>query len=141
MKVTEFAVKVGTTPDTVRYYSRVSLLKPGKDHNGYKRFSSRDVARMKFILNARHLGFSVADIKNILSEADKGNPACPLVREIIHTRLQETQKQFADMLLVRAKMTQAVEQWQNMEDKAPTSEMICHLIDSIFPDNGTGDAI
>lgn len=140
MKVSEFALKVGTTPDTVRYYARIALLNPLKDQNGYKQFSAGDVARMKFILNARQLGFSVADITQILAEADKGKTACPLVRELIQTRLIETERQFHEMQCLRSRMSQAVKHWQAMADKAPTSDMICHLIDQFFTDRPIEDS-
>ena len=36
MKVAELAKSLGTTADTVRYYTRLGLLKPAKSVNGYK---------------------------------------------------------------------------------------------------------
>jgi len=131
MKVTELAKELNTTADTVRYYTRLNLLKPGKLVNGYKYYSSSEVARLKFILGARQLGFSVKDIQQIFSDADHGKSACPLVRSIIKTRLDETEQQFQAMLTLRHNMTNALVQWEKMEDKAPSKHMVCHLIESI----------
>lgn len=129
MTVTELAIIQGTTPDTVRYYTRLKLLHPKKSINGYKHYSERDAKRMKFILSARHLGFAVADIEQILGEAERGHSACPLVRTLIKNRLAETERQFQAMLALRNNMTLAIEQWEEMADKAPTSDMVCHLIE------------
>ena len=49
MKVTEIAKQLNTTSDTVRYYTRLNLLKPGKLVNGYKYYSDSEVSRLKFI--------------------------------------------------------------------------------------------
>jgi DNA-binding transcriptional MerR regulator len=137
MKVTELAKSLDTTSDTVRYYTRLKLLKPVKSVNGYKFYSEKEVLRLKFILSARKLGFSVEDIKQILTEAKEGNSACPLVRSLIKERLEETEKQFQAMLTLRLKMTRAVSQWEKMDDKAPTSQMVCHLIESFEQVNKT----
>ena len=98
MKVTQLANKLATTADTVRYYTRLKLLNPIKSSNGYKFYSAKDESRLSFILSVRKLGFTVADIQQILAEADNGKAACPLVREVIKERLAETEKQFQAML-------------------------------------------
>ena len=130
MKVAELAKSLGTTADTVRYYTRLELLKPAKSVNGYKLYSNKEVSRLKFILSARNLGFSVADIKEIINESEDGKSACPLVRSLIKERLEETEKQFQAMLALRGKMSSALSQWEEMEDKAPTANMVCHLIEN-----------
>ena len=130
MKVAELAKSLGTTADTVRYYSRLGLLKPAKSVNGYKLYSNKEVSRLKFILSARNLGFSVVDIKEIINESEDGKSACPLVRSLIKERLEETEKQFQAMLALRGKMSSALSRWEEMEDKAPTANMVCHLIEN-----------
>lgn len=95
----------------------------------HKFYSTKDASRLRFILSARHLGFSVEDIKQILREADNGKTACPLVRTLIARRLAETERQFKAMLLLRQNMMLAVRKWGAMGDKAPSSHVVCHLIE------------
>jgi DNA-binding transcriptional MerR regulator len=130
MKVSELAKAFSTTVDTVRYYTRLKMLNPIKSENGYKYYPPSETSRFKFILRARQLGFSVSDIQCIIDEASHGKAACPLVRSLIKERLAETEKQFQEMLTIRKKMRDALFQWESKEDKAPTSTMVCHLIDS-----------
>tara|TARA_R110001583_G_scaffold7248_3_gene36162 strand:+ start:1316 stop:1741 length:426 start_codon:yes stop_codon:yes gene_type:complete len=130
MRVTELANTMNTTPDTVRYYTRIGLIEPIKSpENGYKSYGKTVQKRLKFILNARQLDFSVEEIREILTEADKGHSACPLVREIVEHRLAETEKQFQAALLLREKLRNAISEWQSKPDKVPTGHMICHLIE------------
>lgn len=140
MKVTELAKEFGTTPDTVRYYTRLKLLNPAKSENGYKYYPLTEISRLKFILSARHLGFSVSDIRHIIDEASLGKSACPLVRSLIKERLADTEKQFQAMLALRKNMNDALAQWDVKEDKTPTSTMVCHLIDSFEPTKEYGDS-
>ncbi|MDO6717952.1 MerR family transcriptional regulator [Psychrosphaera sp. 1_MG-2023] len=128
MKVSELASLLNISADTVRFYTREKLLKPTKSSNGYKYYSPQDVSQLKFILSARSLGFTISDIKNILIEAKQGKTACPMVREIIKQRLAKTEKQFQAMLALRQKMTDTLSLWEKMDDRCPTSDMVCHLI-------------
>ena len=141
MRVTELANALNTTPDTVRYYTRIGLVEPIKSPvNGYKTYGKTVQQRLKFILSARQLDFSVEEIREILTEADKGHTACPLVREIVEHRLAETEKQFQEALLLREKLRNAISDWQSKPDKAPTGQMICHLIegDALEDNNSQG---
>jgi len=139
MKVSQLAKSLNVAPDTVRYYTRIGFLSPTKDNtNGYKSYSRQEQKRLHFILNARHLGFSVKDIQEILSESDKGLSSCPLVRKIIEKRLQETEEQFKQMLALRTRMYTAINEWKDKPDRSPTSEMICHLIED-FSQTLTGE--
>lgn len=129
MRVTELANTMNTTPDTVRYYTRIGLIVPTKSpENGYKFYNKVVQQRLHFILNARQLDFSVEEIREILTEADKGHTACPLVREIVEYRLAETEKQFQSALLLRDKLKSAISDWKKKPDKVPTGHMLCHLI-------------
>ena len=72
MKVLELAKQLGVTAETVRFYTRIGVLRPTKDSaNGYRIYSDKDLRRLRFVLNARQLGFSVDDIKDILAHADR----------------------------------------------------------------------
>lgn len=130
MRVRQLAEKLGVSPDTVRYYTRIGLLEPKKSiENGYKYYSSDEQNRLRFILSARDLGFSVDDIKHIFHKADEGESPCPTVRRLIDNRLHETEKRFQDTLRLRERMHAAVENWSNKPDKKPSGNVICHLIE------------
>ena len=122
MRVTALANAMNTTSDTVRYYTKIGFITPSKSPtNGYKNYGKNAQNRLKFILSARQLNFSVTEIKSILIESDKGHSACPLVRE--------TEKQFQAAFQLREKLRNAINDWQRKPDKAPTGHMICHLIE------------
>ena len=133
MRVKEFADVLKTTPDTVRYYSRIGYLKPAINKlNGYKEYSNTDLNRLRFVLSARHLGFSVDDIGEILAVAGKGNTPCPLVRDLIQKRLEKTEKQFLETVNLHDQMKAAVNEWKDKPDKEPTGDTICHLIEDFM---------
>lgn len=130
MTVIQLAKKLGVSSDTVRYYTRIGLLKPVKSRdNGYNYYTTNDYKRIRFILNARQIGFSVKDIRTILLEADNGKTSCPTVRQLLKKRLQETERQFQDVLKLRNRMKAALKDWQDKPDLNPNGDMVCHLIE------------
>lgn len=131
MRVSELAKKLETTADTVRYYTRLGLLTPSKNTtNGYKEYDHRDAKRLRFILSARQLGFSVEDIQQIISVADQGKTPCPLVRELIQQRLDQTCARYEEMLALRQRMEAAANKWRHQPNRVPTGSTICHLIEN-----------
>jgi DNA-binding transcriptional MerR regulator len=130
MRVNQLANSLDVTADTVRFYTREGFLHPERcARNGYKEYSEIDRKRLRFILSARQLGFSVADIAHILEEADRGKSPCPVARRLIEQRLEEVESRFMDMLALRDRMKSAIVDWDRKPDRAPTGDMVCHLIE------------
>lgn len=130
MRVSELAESLSITPETVRYYTRLGYLAPKKSpNNGYREYDEKDQQRLRFILSARQLGFSVTDIGKILSEADQGKSPCCTTRQLMEKRLEETEQQFQEMVKLRNKMKAAVAQWYQKPNKQPNGQSICHLIE------------
>jgi len=130
MQVNEVARLLSVTADTVRFYTRNKILTPSRNQtNGYREYKSADINRLRFVLSARQLGFSVEDVQEILGHADNSESTCPTVRRLIEQRLQEIEKQLAETLRLRDRMKRAIEEWDQKPDKSPTGHMLCHLIE------------
>lgn len=137
MRVNELAQQLAVTPDTVRFYTREGVLNPHKNpNNGYKEYSSADQHRLRFVLSARQLGFSVDEIKQILGESDKGHSPCPLVRKLVEQKLDEIERRFQDTLRLRNRLHAAVKEWRSQPDAEPSGSMICHLIEGFCHEHG-----
>lgn len=134
MKVSELAKRGGVTPETVRHYTREQLLAPSRQpENGYQLYSATDLERLHFIQRARKLGFSVAEIRDILAHADHGDSPCPMVRDLLANRLPQIRAQIQELEALAQRMEQALESWQNMPDGTPDGHSLCRLIES-FPE-------
>ncbi|KMT66301.1 MerR family transcriptional regulator [Catenovulum maritimum] len=133
MTVSELANYWLIKPDTIRYYVKIGLLKPSKNpHNGYKLFSEQEQNKLGFILQAKSLGFTLSDIKQIINQADSGLSPCPQVKEIMAKRLSETEAKLKKMQADFLHMKQALDSWQEQADCQPSGEQICHLIQNSF---------
>ena len=89
------AVQIGTAAkttglsiDTIRYYQKAGLLKPpARTSAGYRVFTETEISDLQFIARAQNLGFSLAEIKELVSLRNGSGPICPEVRELIQRKL------------------------------------------------------
>ena len=137
MHVNELAKKVGVPAHVVRYYTQAGLLKPRRDpKNRYREYGESDQGRLRFIRHAKRLGFTLADVKAILSDADQGVSPCAEVRRIIRIRAGENHDRLEKLKHLQSLMEAAVTLWDSMPDQAPDHESLCHLIDAMATAEG-----
>lgn len=129
MKVQALARAEGVKSDTIRHYVRIGLLNPEKDDSGYHCFGAAERHRLRFIRQARDLGFTLNDIRTMLQEAEKGQSPCPTVRALIEPRLKEARQRLHAMQDMVERMEAAVARWADRPDCYPCGEHICLLIE------------
>jgi len=129
MHVNQLAKMLMTTPDTVRFYTRIGFLRPTKNaRNSYKCYDGDDRRRLHFILCARQLGFSVEEVGTLLTQSEAGSEYCPQVMEILQQRLDEVQFLLAHTLSLKDRLRKALEEWRQQPGRAPTGNMLDLLI-------------
>ena len=117
---------------TVRHYTRIGLLHPHKQtSNGYKIYQPSDALRLKFIIAAKNLGFTLAEITQILEKAEHGESPCPSVRKIIVHHIEENKRKIRALQKMQKKMENALKDWENLSDSMPNGTSVCHLIESV----------
>ena len=117
---------------TVRHYTRIGLLKPRRNsQNNYKIYQSSDAVRLRFIVAAKSLGFTLAEITEILDRAEHGKSPCPMVREIIVKHIAENKRKIRELKNLQKKMEHALNDWTNLKDSMPNGTSVCHLIESV----------
>lgn len=109
MKVREVARRSGMPDHVVRYYTRIGLLKPSRSsRNGYKQYKDSDVSRLRFIRQAKSLGYTLDEITRMFQEASRGNSPCPMVRQIIAGRIKENASRLNELAILQERMERAL---------------------------------
>ena len=68
MKIGELAKRTDVPIDTVRYYEREGLIPPPiRRASGYRDYVDADVDRLRFMRRAKGLGFTLHEIRELLS--------------------------------------------------------------------------
>ncbi|MBU6457993.1 MAG: heavy metal-responsive transcriptional regulator [Bradyrhizobium sp.] len=71
------------TADTLRYYEREGLLRPAaKSEGGYRLYDRYTVRRVRFIKEAQHCGFTLAEIRQLLALRASDAACCRDVRRV-----------------------------------------------------------
>jgi len=129
--VTEIARRFNVSADTIRHYTKLGLLSPDRDGaNGYRRYGRKEETRLRFLLSAKRLGFSLKNIREILDMAETGNTPCPLVRQLIDQRLAAVREEMMDAQTLLTRMESASNSWRQLSDRSPSGESICYLIET-----------
>ena len=130
MQLIECAHKAGVTPDTLRHYLRIGLLvAEGRSANGYRTFSERSVARVRFVRDALSLGFTLRDVSELIEMSSRGELPCPRARQLLDEHLGEQGLRLQAANRLHRRMRQAASDWRHRPDGVPDGHSICGLIE------------
>ncbi|MCM2131649.1 MerR family transcriptional regulator [Larsenimonas rhizosphaerae] len=137
-KVSELASAAGVTAETVRHYTREGLISSNRNpHNGYQLYDEQALRRLRFIQQARTLGFSLREIRDILAHTEHGDSPCPMVRDLLAARLPQIREEIHQLQQLADRMEQALATWSAMPDAAPDGHTLCRLIEHWEPPAAT----
>lgn len=92
------ARRTGCNLETIRYYEKIGMLPdPPRTAAGYRVYQEDHVARLRFVLRARELGFSIEEIRGLLDLVDRGNQTCAEVKERTERHLTDVRSKIADL--------------------------------------------
>ena len=102
MNIGEVAAETGVTAKSIRYYESINLIPaPARTESGYRQYSDRDVQILHFIKRARGLGFSVAEVAELLSLYQDRDRASAEVKGIVEARLTEIDQKITELESMR----------------------------------------
>ena len=105
MNIGQLAKLAGVGIDTIRYYEKEAVLPkplrlgPGA---GYRRYTDEDVARLEFIRRAKALGFSLAEITDLLALSGNTHADMSAVTLTVRQHLQTVKTKLAELERIRA---------------------------------------
>ncbi len=133
LKIGEVSQLSGIGIEALRFYERSGLLgKPLRSSSGYRLYDEGVLERLAFIKKSQTLGFSLDEIKQIISDARSGSSPCDEVREIVRRRLAELDERMREMRRYRKELAHTLEEWDKV-GRAPGH--ICGLIETAEIEN------
>ena len=112
---------------TLRYYERRGLLlKPKRTESGYRLYDEDAVRRIRFIKKAQDLGFTLAEISELLSLEVEEQTACEDIREKAQAKLTEIDGKVRDLTRIRKTLAKLIEACA-----ARKSTEACPILDSL----------
>lgn len=105
------ARRSGVGVETVRFYEREGLLaKPARTISGYRQFDEQVIARLRFIQRAKELGFTLNEIKELLSLRIDPSTTCADVKLRAETKIADVEAKIESLKRIRralVKLTKA----------------------------------
>ena len=88
--------------DTIRYYERQGLLEPAaRTASGYRKYGPADLERLRFILRSKSLGFTLAEIGDLLSLTGSRASDMQGVRRKAEERLAQVERKISELNRVK----------------------------------------
>lgn len=130
LQIGEVAAHSGVSVDTVRYYERLKLLpRAGRSSGGFRIFPAETVERIKFIKQAKEMGFSLDEVKQLFSTKDGANQ-CRTVRNLLLEKLVALDAKIEQMRSFKKILARHLADCEN-ELKAHGDESACPVLVTI----------
>lgn len=127
LTISQLARLGGVNLETVRYYERRGLLpKPPRTEAGYRQFSREAAQRLRFIKRAQELGFSLDEVRELLTLRLKPRTNRAEVRHRAETKIAEIDRKIAALTAIKAALQDLS---QSCEHCASSSE--CPILASL----------
>lgn len=111
LSIGDLAERAGCTVQIIRHYEKIGLLPEPRRTSGNRRIYSEDqVSRLVFIRHSRELGFSLDDIRQLLSFSDQPNQSCEQVDAIARGHLHGIQERLARLRSMEQELKRMVRQ-------------------------------
>ncbi|MUG68441.1 MerR family transcriptional regulator [Paenibacillus campinasensis] len=110
--INEVSQLLGISKDTLRYYDRIGIVSPSREHNAYRRYSQDDLVALMNIQIMQYADFSLEEIKGKLRFHRMQNvdpDTCQEVAEFLDAKKAETRKKIAHLEKVSQLLDLAVE--------------------------------
>ena len=126
-KVGEVAKQAGVNLQTIHYYERRGLLpKPPRTGSNYRSYPEDAELRVRFIKRAQELGFSLMDLKELLSLRAAPRAKCADVLKRAKGKVQDIDEKIATLRRMRTALSKLMEECQGA---LPISE--CPILESL----------
>lgn len=126
-----FAAEALVNVETVRYYQRRGLLaEPERQGSGIRRYGAADVARVRFVKAAQHLGFSLDQIGALLQLEDGTH--CGEARALAQHKLDDVRERLAALRRVEVVLAKLVRECDGAEGTV-SCPLIAALQKQTFP--------
>jgi MerR family transcriptional regulator, copper efflux regulator len=110
MTIGRVANAAAVSIDTIRFYERQGLIaKPRRSFSGYGIYSEEVLDRLRFIGDAKRLGFTLKEIKELLSLGVKSTAECGPVTRKAEVKLAEMNAEIARLQRLRFTLREMVE--------------------------------
>lgn len=130
MTIGRLAKEAGVNLETLRYYERQGLMpKPPRTASGYRSYPDEAVRRLRFIKRAQELGFSLKEVRELLSLRISRIATAASIRERAEVKIADIEMKITTLESIKKSLRKLA---QSCNGCAPVSE--CPILESLERD-------
>lgn len=127
LRIGDLARMTGCKAETIRYYERIGLLdRPARSGAGQRLYGAGDVKRLRFVRRARHLGFTLDEVRELLRLADSGGESCADVQDLAAAHLRHVRARIAALQGLAATLSVMTSRCGQDDSRA------CPIVETLF---------
>lgn len=123
--------------ETVRFYEQEGLLAPSsRTASGYRKFAESAIKRLEFVKRAKALGFSLAEIRDLLVIQDEHADACVEVRDLLRAKLAIVREKTIELQKLEGQLNSALRKCNRVLKRQPAQHqrqacpVLCQMSES-----------
>jgi MerR family transcriptional regulator, copper efflux regulator len=124
------ATAIGVSAKAIRIWEAKGLLPPAtRTEAGYRLFSDEDIAILRFIVQARTLGLTLREIKDVLDLHRQGAAPCDEVTALLDKHIGDIDSAISNLRALRTTLASARQTAHN-DQRRGQPYTVCRLIES-----------
>jgi len=110
MSIGKLADNAGVGVETIRFYERERLLpEPVRSPGNYRQYGAEALGRLRFIINAKHLGFTLDEIRALLRTSENPKSDAGNFHDIAKNKIEWIDRRIEQLREMREVLADAVE--------------------------------
>lgn len=98
LKIGDLADRAGTNSPTIRYYEEIGLLpQPDRQEGNQRRYGENDVRRLIFIRQCRDFGFSIDQVRTLVTLVQDRSRTCTEARDLAQVHLLQVRAKIREL--------------------------------------------
>jgi MerR family transcriptional regulator, copper efflux regulator len=125
------AKATGVSPDTIRHYERIGVLpRASRTQSGYRLYPANAVERVLVVQRALRIGFTLAELAEVLKARDAGGAPCRRVYQLAHEKLKGIEADIEALKRTKRYLKTVLDDWEQRIQRAGPGQK-SHLLHSL----------
>jgi DNA-binding transcriptional MerR regulator len=107
------AKAAGVSPDTIRHYEKIGILpRATRTESSYRVFPASAVERIRVVQRAQRIGFTLAELAEVMTARDAGAAPCRRVYQIAQEKLKCIEAEIEAMRRIKRCLKKVLTDWE-----------------------------
>ncbi len=127
----DLAKAAGVSPDTIRHYERIGVLpRVARTESGYRVYPASAVERVLVVQRALRIGFTLAELAEVLRARDAGGAPCRRVYQLAREKLEGIEADIEALRRTKRYLKKVLSDWERRIQQAGPGQK-SHLLHSL----------